>query len=394
MKLLLKMLLVVIVGLLFLNCARDLEAINVNYLSSDDVSDTPVENASPEMLAELTQEIEAAKLEFESYSGVEAARCKAKNDLVAKIHSIKPMKVGLELAYENSEEDTELAVAVSDATDLLVEYEAYEKQIPIIAVCLDAEANNSSSTSTNPNVSSRDEGSSTEPESSDDGKVVKWVLTLEAEDNGSVVDYQQNVKEGESFAIDAAPRSKYEFDKWMVTSGSATIANANKSSTTIQLESDATLTATFKAKEDEDPDPDPVDTVPAKNVKIEFEDWATGSSIGKIEYQPENSNIGFVSGGEVLKYENITLGAGNYDVKVRYATWDTNQKSLSLTFNNVAIGSITQTNMTGGWAEDFTSYSSDSWGTISVGSGAENKVLSIKIDQSNINLDWIEFTPK
>ncbi len=375
------MLLIVIVAFLFSNCTRDLEPIIGNDLS-DDVNNTPVENASPKMLVDLAQEIKIAEMEFESYSGVETERCEAREDLIAKIHSIKPLKEGLELAYEDSEDDTELAVAVADAIDLMEEYdEEYENDL-IVVVCNDVEEGGSSS--------SQIESSSAEAESSDDGKEVKWLLTLKADDNGTVVNYQEKVVEGESFQIEATPKSKYEFDTWVVTSGDVTIANADNATTTIQLESDVTLTATFKEKEDGNPDPDPV---PEHKVKIEFEKYTSASTLKNISKENNFPAIGHVEGGENLVFGPIEFEEGTYTISIKYATWNSNKKQLNIKLDGSKVGEWVSTDMTGTGGQDYNSYTEKQNGEITVAADGTYE-LEIAIKDPNINLDWIEFSPK
>jgi uncharacterized protein (TIGR02145 family) len=57
---------------------------------------------------------------------------------------------------------------------------------------------------------------------------------------------QQNVAPEIPFNISATPASGYRFLNWTVTSGTATIANANSANTTVTLSSNATIRANFE----------------------------------------------------------------------------------------------------------------------------------------------------
>jgi hypothetical protein len=128
---------------------------------------------------------------------------------------------------------------------------------------------------------------------------------------------------------------------------------------------------------------------------VAFQDSTPGNTGNKyrfddvdMESSSDNTggtNVGWVAANEWLEYTIDNITPGTYDLDFRVASADTTNKTISFTLDRANMSSSTFSG-TGGW---------QTWKTVTkkniVINSSGKKVLRIVFNDSNINLNWVEF---
>ncbi len=97
-------------------------------------------------------------------------------------------------------------------------------------------------------------------------------------------------------------------------------------------------------------------------------------------------NIGYITDGEWMKYSIDAVAADSYSMAFRLASNTTGTKKISVSLDDVVLGSVVPNN-TAGWQNWETLYIKN----ITLEEGA-NQVLKLSFEGSGFNINWFEFT--
>ncbi len=177
----------------------------------------------------------------------------------------------------------------------------------------------------------------------------------------------------------ATPASGYQFDKWVVAAGNATVANETSGSTTIDMGSEnAVVQATFYQFVED-------------SFSVQFEkDWNSQPSKAGMSVGTAGSTefIGGIQVGNYLQFTGINFKEGTYKVDIRMATWEAWNRNFEYSLDGTKVGDY---NEPGNGGTDYTNFTTEDGGTITVPS-EKSYTLRFDFPGGGVNLDWIKFT--